>query len=95
MDNYIYYSSLYDYYGKLLTETQQKYFEDYYFNNLSLQEIANNYNVSKNAISKTLIDVNTKLDDYELKLSLYKNKEIIKKTLINNDKEYKQIEKYI
>ena len=29
---------VYDYYGELLTEKQQLYFEDYYFNNLSLQE---------------------------------------------------------
>ena len=30
---------LYDYYGELLTSKQQLYFEDYYFNNLSLKEI--------------------------------------------------------
>ena len=31
---------LYDYYGELLTDKQRLYFEDYYFNDLSLQEIA-------------------------------------------------------
>ena len=32
MDKSIYLISLYDYYGDLLTEKQQSYFEDYYFN---------------------------------------------------------------
>lgn len=94
MENIIYYSALYDYYHSLLTNIQQKYFEEYYFNNLSLQEIADNYQVSKNAISKTLIEVANKLDDYESKLKLYQNKEEIKKILLNNNI-YTKIEKYI
>ena len=95
MENIIYYSALYDYYNKLLTETQQKYFEDYYFNNLSLQEIADNYNVSKNAISKTLIEVNSKLDDYECNLKLYQNKEKIKMILFDKQDIYEKIQDYI
>lgn len=93
MEDIIYYNNLYDYYGSLLTEKQSKYFKDYYFNNLSLQEIADNYNVSKNAISKTLIEVNNKLDDYEKKLKLYNNKQKIK-NIITNDI-YNKIEDYI
>ena len=54
MEEIIYYSALFDYYQNLLTDVQRKYFEDYYFNNLSLQEIADSYDVSRNAISKTL-----------------------------------------
>lgn len=95
MENIIYYNNLYDYYGNLLTDIQQKYFEDYYFNNLSLQEIADNYKVSKNAISKTLIEVNNKLDDYETNLKLYQNKEQIRKLLINNQDIYEKITEYI
>ena len=37
---------LYDYYGELLSEDNKKYFEDYYFDNLSLSEIAEINNVS-------------------------------------------------
>ena len=40
MDKEIYLSALFDYYGVLLTEKQRYYFEDYYFNNYSLAEIA-------------------------------------------------------
>ncbi|MDD2207794.1 MAG: hypothetical protein PHG03_01685 [Bacilli bacterium] len=93
MENILYYSNLYDYYGKLLTDTQIKYFEEYYFNNLSLQEIADIYQVSKNAISKTLIEITNKLDDYETKLQLYQNSKQIKKILEPNI--FKKIEEYI
>ena len=36
MEEKIYYTSLYDYYKNLFTLKQQSYFEDYYFNDLSL-----------------------------------------------------------
>lgn len=71
MDNTIYLSALYDYYGVLLTDKQQQYFEDYYFSNLTLQEISENYEISRNAIHKTLKEVETKLKFYEEKLKLY------------------------
>ncbi|MDD4188067.1 MAG: hypothetical protein PHX04_04880 [Bacilli bacterium] len=93
MKNILYYSNLYDYYGSLLTNTQIKYFEEYYFNNLSLQEIADIYEVSKNAISKTLIDITNKLTDYEKKLKLYQNRIQIKKILEPNI--FEKIEDYI
>lgn len=95
MDNIIYYSALYDYYESLLTNIQKEYFEEYYFNNLSIQEIADNFKVSKNAISKTIIEVTNKLDYYENNLNLYKNKEEIKKILLNDNNIYKKLEKFI
>lgn len=93
MEEIIYYSALYDYYQNLLTEVQRKYFEDYYFNNLSLQEIADTYNVSRNAISKTLKEIKEKLDYYESNLKLYDNKNKIKDIL--SEEELNKIEKYI
>ena len=48
------YINLYDYYGELLTEKQKEYFEDYYFDNLTLAEIAENLEVSRNAVHKQL-----------------------------------------
>lgn len=59
---------LYDYYGNLLTKSQQSYFEDYYFNNLSLSEISENLNVSRNAVHKQLKVSCDKLLEYEEKL---------------------------
>ena len=62
---------LFDYYEELLTDSQKKYFIDYYFNNLSLAEISENENVSRNAVSKDLKLTKEKLISYEEKLKLY------------------------
>ena len=50
METRIYLSSLYDIYGELLTKKQQQYFEEYYFDNLSLSELSENYEVTRTAI---------------------------------------------
>lgn len=84
MEKGIYLSCLFDYYGCLLTDTQNSYFTSYYFDNLTQDEIAEYYNVTKNAVSKTLIEVEKKLDYYESKLHLYENKEKITGILKND-----------
>ncbi len=92
----IYYASLFDYYSDLFTDKQKEYFIDYYFNNLTLQEIAENNNISRNAVHKNIKDVIEKLDYYESKLNLYSNKKKIEKLIENIDKEIKeQIEELI
>ena len=93
MEEIIYYSALFDYYQTLLTDVQRKYFEDYYFNNLSLQEIADSYDVSRNAISKTLKEIKEKLDYYESNLKLLGNNKKIRELLSEED--LKRIEEYI
>lgn len=80
---------LYDYYGELLTDKQKLYFEDYYFSNLSLQEIAENNNVSRNAIHNSLKDIIKKLKYYEDKLKLYEKGKEINKLIENIDKNLK------
>ena len=93
MEEIIYYSALFDYYQNLLTDVQRKYFEDYYFNNLSVQEIADSYDVSRNAISKTLKEIKEKLDYYESNLKLLGNNKKIRELLSEED--LKRIEEYI
>ncbi|MCI5732742.1 MAG: hypothetical protein MR296_01725 [Tenericutes bacterium] len=77
---------LYDYYGELLSEDNKKYFEDYYFDNLSLSEIAENNNISRNAVHKHIKTSETKLNYFEEKLLLYK-KNMEMKEKINNIKD--------
>lgn len=92
----IHYVELFDYYGDLFTDKQKEYFIDYYFNNLTFQEIADNNNVSKNAVHKNIKDITKKLDYYESKLNLYSNKKKIEKLIENIDKSIKkQIEELI
>ena len=86
----IYYIQLFDYYGELFTDKQKEYFMDYYFNNLTLQEIADNNCVSKNAVHKNIKDIVKKLDYYELKLNLYSNKKKIEELIKNIDKKTKE-----
>ena len=81
MEEVVYYNNLYDLYGNLLTEKQKQYFEDYYFNNLSFSEMAENYNVSRNAVFKQLHIVIDKLEEYENKLQLFKKKEKLLKVI--------------
>ena len=71
MEKEIYLTILFDYYGELLTEKQQTYFKNYYFDNLSLAEISENLNVSRNAIHKELKYISEKLEFYEEHLKIY------------------------
>lgn len=84
--NYVY---LFDYYGELFTDKQKEYFKDYYFNNLTLQEIADNNGVSRNAVHKNIKEMLNKLDYYEDKLKLYSNKKKIEKLIENIDDDIK------
>ena len=61
---------LYDLYNSLLTEKQKNYFENYYFDDLSISEIAMNYNISRNGVYDQLKRVEDALLDYEAKLNL-------------------------
>lgn len=75
MEKMVYLNLLYDYYKELFTIKQQEYFEDYYYNNLSLGEIAENNNVSRNAVHNQLKIVENKLNEFEQILGLYKTKQ--------------------
>ena len=74
---------LYDYYGELLSDVQRKYFEAYYFDNLSLSEISENENKSRNAIHKNVKNVVNKLYEYEDKLKLYEKDKKLKKIILD------------
>lgn len=83
MKKEVYLTILFDYYSELLNEKQKKYFTSYYFDNLSLGEIAENLNISRNAIHKQLKSIEEKLYFYENTLKLY-DKENKLKEIINN-----------
>ena len=74
MDDREYLIILYDYYGELLSEIQKEYFEQYYFDNLSLSEISENDGKSRNAIHKCIKSSSMKLYEYEDKLKLYEKR---------------------
>lgn len=63
---------LFDLYQKLLTPYQKEVFKLYYQEDYSLKEIAETYDVSRNAIFTLLKRVLSSLEDYEKKLELLK-----------------------
>ena len=77
MKELVYYTMLYDIYGNLLTDKQKEYFEAYYFNNLSLSELASIYKISRNAIHKQLKETIKRLENYEDNLRLAKKNEML------------------
>lgn len=85
MKERLYLISLYDIYSDLLTDKQGCYFEDYYFNNLTLSEISENNKVSRSAVSKSLNEISDKLNNYEDKLHLYNKYNNIKSLKIDDE----------
>lgn len=91
MKELVYYTMLYDIYGNLLTDKQKEYFEAYYFNNLSLSELASIYNISRNAIHKQLKETLNKLENYESNLKLALKNEMLESIITEiSDEEIKR-----
>ena len=57
-------------YGKLLTEIQYDFLDDYYNNDLSLSEIAENRNITRQAARDNIKKGENKLFEYEEKLGV-------------------------
>lgn len=81
MEKIVKVAELYDIYGKLLNEKQRDVINCYYNEDLSLQEIADNNNKSKQAISDMMTRSVDKLFEFEDELSLLKKKEELKDAL--------------
>ena len=85
MEEFVYYNSLFDVYSSLLTEKEQVTFKDYYQEDLSLSEIANENNVSRAAVQKTIKTVLDKLKYYEDMLHIYDKNVRLSEILNQND----------
>ena len=79
MDNKVKISILLETYGKLLTDKQYNLLDDYYNMDLSLSEIAENENITRQAVKDNLKKGENKLFEYEEKLG------IMKKTLMQEE----------
>lgn len=88
MEKFVYLCLLFDIYKELLTDKEKKIFSLYYEENLTLQEIADNYDVSKSYIGNVIKRCEKKLEDYESLLNIYKTKE-----KINSLMDYQDIKK--
>ncbi len=62
---------LYDFYHSLLTPKQQSYMSLYYLDDFSLGEIAEEYDVSRQAVYDNIKRTEAMLEEYEEKLLLF------------------------
>ncbi|MBQ9425428.1 MAG: DNA-binding protein [Erysipelotrichaceae bacterium] len=67
-----YNSMLLDYYGELLTRHQQDILDEYFNEDLSMNEIAENLMISKSAVQDLIKRSLVQLNDYEKTLKLIK-----------------------
>jgi hypothetical protein len=72
MEKKIEISILLDIYGNLLTEKQRQLLDDYYNNDLSLSEIAENEEITRQAVRDNLKKGENNLFEYEEKLGFMK-----------------------
>lgn len=70
MDKIYYLTLLFDFYGDLLTEKQRSVIELYYFNDFSLNEIAEEHNITRQAVLDMIKRTEKLLNQYESKLML-------------------------
>lgn len=64
---------LFDFYQALLTEKQRNYLQLFYLEDYSLSEIADTFEVSRQAVYDNIRRTGDLVEDYETKLGLYKN----------------------
>ena len=83
MEKIVKVAQLFDIYGALLNEKQRDVINCYYNEDLSLQEIADNNDKSKQAISDMMTRSVDKLFEFEDELSLLKKKEELKDALMS------------
>lgn len=81
MDKNVKVSILCDLYGKLLTKKQFEFLDDYYNNDLSLSEIAENNKITRQAVRDIIKKGEKKLFEYEEKLLFMKRMSNQEKTI--------------
>ncbi|MGN1319447.1 MAG: YlxM family DNA-binding protein [Lachnospirales bacterium] len=70
MNKLYYLTLLFDFYGELLTEKQKSVIDLYYFNDFSLNEIAEEHNITRQAVLDMIKRTEKLLNQYESKLML-------------------------
>lgn len=93
MENAVKLSVLLEIYGKLLTDKQFILLEDYYNNDLSLSEIAENQGITRQAVRDNLKKGENNLLEYEEKLRLMEKKVMQNKKIEEIKSELNELEK--
>lgn len=96
MEKFVEITYLYDFYESLLTDKQRDLLMRYYFDDLSLGELATTYNISRQSVFDTIKKAEQKMLDYEQKLGLWnkyvKQEKILTEARKKLDAFYKECE---
>ena len=84
---------LFDFYSEMLTERQKLIFEKYYFYDASLGEIADDLEISRQAVRDSLMSAEKTLNELENKIKLLEKFDKIEKLLDESNIELKYKEK--
>lgn len=63
---------LFDFYGEVLTDRQKEFYDLYYNEDLSLSEIAENYNLSRQGVRDAIVRAETTMTELEEKTGIIK-----------------------
>ena len=87
--------ALLDVYGAFLSDKQRAIAEHYYFEDLSLSEIAENENISRQAVRDLIRRTGETLEKYEDKCGYYKKFSFLKQLASQSDADFKKIKEII
>ena len=82
MEKFVVITYLFDFYQDLLTEKQSNLLREYYFEDLSLSEMAEQHGISRQSAFDTIKKAEQKLLDYEEKLHLFAKYQSNEQTLL-------------
>lgn len=86
------YAMLLECYGSLLTEKQRDIMQLYYYEDLSLSEIAENENITRQGVHDAIKHAEQYLDDFEEKVGFVKKMNAFRESLKNIDQYAEKIE---
>lgn len=92
MEQFLQQALLYDFYGELLTEHQQKVYEEVVLNDISYSEAAEEFGVSRQGVHELIRRCNRILEGYEAKLHLVERFLQIKENVRQMQKLASQVE---
>ena len=97
LDDFLKYSILFLYYRELFSKKQKEYLELYLEENSTLSEIAEKYNVTRQAVFDNIKRGFKQLDDYEKKLGIFEKEKELKEKLekLKNNFTMRNLEKII
>lgn len=91
MEKFVVITYLFDFYQDLLTEKQSNLLREYYFEDLSLGELAEQHSISRQSAFDTIKKAEQKLLDYEEKLHLFAKYQASEETLLKIKKYCEQM----